>query len=112
MTNTIGYENLAERRWQATAIMMYKICNNLIDIPVSLFTLVAYYRHRSQACVLVPYCRKGDFKNSFITSETKLWKGLLTEDRSIGSLEAFNNQTKQGKLKGLNNFTTRNNDCQ
>ena len=72
MIKTLGWDSLAERRWQAKAILMYKICNNLIDIPVSLFTPVAYYGHRSQACFLVLYCRIDNFKNSFIPTGSKI----------------------------------------
>ena len=89
MMKALAWESLVERRWQAKAIMMYKICNNLIDMPVSLFTSVGYYGNHSQACFIVPYCRTDHFNNLFIPSGTKSWNGLPMKDRSIGSLDAF-----------------------
>ena len=53
------------------AIMMFRICNNLIDILVSLFTPVAHYGHRSQNSFLIPYFRTDKLKNSCIPTGTK-----------------------------------------
>ena len=89
MMKTLGWESLADRRWQARAIMMFRICNNLIDIQVSLFTPVTHYGHRSQDSFPIPYCRTDKFKNSFIPTGTKIWDSLIIEERSGGSLEAF-----------------------
>ena len=48
MMKTLGWESLAEQQWQAKALMMFRTCNILIDIPVSLFTPAVHYGHHSQ----------------------------------------------------------------
>jgi len=87
--STLGLESLAERRRQAKAIMMFRVCYNLTDIPVSLFTPVAHYGDHAQDSFLIPYCRTDKFKNSFTLTGTIIWNRLTIEERSSGSLEAF-----------------------
>ena len=39
MMSQLGWESLAERQKKAKTIMMFKMCNNLIDTPVMYFHL-------------------------------------------------------------------------
>ena len=89
MMKTLGWESLAEQQWQAKAIVMFRICINIIDISVSLFTPVAHYGHCSQDSFLIPHCRTEKFKDSFIPTGTKIWNSLKIEERSCKSLAAF-----------------------
>ena len=54
MIKDLGWEPLVERCAKLKAAMMFKIQNNIVDIPKDNFTEVGTHNRRSQAVVLVP----------------------------------------------------------
>lgn len=99
MMNQLGWESLAERRKKAKAVMMFKICKNLIDIPVSYFTPVHPHGRRSEQVFAIPYCRTDTFKFSFVPTGAKVWNNLKPNIRSLGSVDALKLQLEKGIVR-------------
>ena len=95
MMSQLGWESLAERRKKAKAIMMFKICKNLIDIPVTYFTPANPYGRRSEQVFTIPYCRTDTFKYSFVPAGAKIWNCLTPDVRSLGSVDALKLQLEK-----------------
>ena len=89
MIKTLGWESLAERRKKSKIIMMYKIDNNLIDIPKTLFKPVNPHGRRSNMIFHVPYCNSDTFRFSFIPSATNIWNSLAENIRNQNSLDSL-----------------------
>ena len=89
MIKPLGWESLAERRKKSKIIMMYKIDNNLIDIPKTLFKPVNPHGRRSNMIFHVPYCKSDTFRFSFIPSATNIWNSLPENIRNQNSLDSL-----------------------
>ena len=95
MMSQLGWESLAERRKKAKTIMMFKICKNLIDIPVTYFTPANPHGRRSEQVFTIPYCRTDTFKYSFVPAGAKIWNCLTPDVRSLGSVDALKLQLEK-----------------
>ena len=89
MIKTLGWESLPERRKKSKIIMMYKIYNNLIDIPKNLFKPVNPNGHRSNMILHVPYCKSDTLRFSFIPNATNIWNSLAGSIRNQNSLDSL-----------------------
>jgi hypothetical protein len=65
MLTNLDWNTLQERRARAKAVMMFRIVNNLVDIPttylISAATTISGHRHK----FLVPYARTSTYQQSF-----------------------------------------------
>ena len=95
MIKELGWESLAERRAKLKAAMMFKIQNNIVDIPKDFFTEVGTHNRRSQAVVFVPAARVNCYRYSFVPTVAKIWNGLPIGTRNSKSLESFKSSMKQ-----------------
>ena len=86
MLQELKWTSLRERRAKATAIIMYRIVNNLIAIPMSLLqgpTLNRGWGHDQKR--IVPHSRTQNHQYSFIPDATRIWNKLpqtLVESKS------------------------------
>ena len=90
MLQNLGWEDLKTRREQSKTIMMYRIVNNLIDIPAERYlthTGTSTRGHESR--FLVPYCSVVAYKSSFFPSTIRLWNALPVSMVTAPTLEAF-----------------------
>lgn len=89
MIKELGWQSLAERRAKAKAVMMYKVQNDMISIPQTLFQQYSRHSRRSQAVFILPYCRTDGYKFSFVPTCIKIWNGLPPQVRDSRSLNSF-----------------------
>ena len=66
LINELGWETLAERRARSKAILMYRIQNDLIDIPKDIFQPSNIHFRRSKTVFKIPTCRINCWKYSFV----------------------------------------------
>ena len=95
MMNQLGWESLAERRKKAKIIMMFKICKDLVDIPVKYFTPANPHGCRSEQVFTIPYCRMDTFKYSFVPAGANIWHCLTPDIRSLLSEDALKLQLEK-----------------
>ena len=69
--------------------MMYKVQNDMISIPQTLFQQYSRHSRRSQAVFILPYCRTDGYKFSFVPTCIKIWNGLPPQVRDSRSLNSF-----------------------
>ena len=94
-----SFEMIKEQRWESFAerlaklkvAMMFKIQNNIVDIPKLIFTEVGTHNRGSQV-VFVPAIRINSYKYSFVLTVSKIWNGLLIGTRNSTSLESFKSE--------------------
>ena len=89
MIKELGWQSLAERRAKSKSVLMYKIQNNLIAIPQNLFQQYSCHSYRSQAAFILPFCRTGCYKFSFVPISIKIWNELPPYVRESQSLNNF-----------------------
>ena len=72
------------------AIMMYKIVNNLVDIPADQYLTTAEASTRGhQQRYLVPFCSVNAYKGSFFPTAICLWNTLPASTISSPSIDNF-----------------------
>ncbi len=71
MLTNLGWESLEQRRAKARAISMYKITNNLVDVPTASVLIPADTRTRGNSGYRTIYCRS-DSSNSPLSREPYL----------------------------------------
>ena len=78
MLQELGWEDLQTRRQQNKAIMMNKIVNNLVEIPVDQYLTIDGESTSlgNQIRFLVPFCLIYAYKGSVFPTAILLWKAL------------------------------------
>ena len=90
MIQNLGWEELQHRREQCKTIMMYRIVNDLIDIPAENYLIHSGTTTRGHGTrFLVPYCSVNAYKSSFFPSTIRLWNSLPVSAVTAPSLDAF-----------------------
>lgn len=90
MLRNIGWDKLQTRRTRARATMIYRIRNDLVDIPASSYLTPLGTRSRnSEAKFRVPYARTLAYKNSFFPGGIRIWNTLPSDVTSAESLDIF-----------------------
>ena len=90
MIQNLGWEELQHRREQCKTIMMYRIVNDLIDIPAENYLTHSGTSTRGHGTrFLVPYCSVNAYKSSFFPSTIRLWNSLPVSAVTAPSLDAF-----------------------
>ena len=85
MIQNLGWEELQHRREQCKTNMMYRIVDDLIDIPAENY-LTHSGGHGTR--FLVPYFVNA-YKSSFFPSTIRLWNSLPVSAVTAPSLDAF-----------------------
>ena len=94
MINKLCWDTLAERRAKSKAILVYKIQNELIDIPQTFFQPSLAHNRRSQAAFNVPACRSNCWKYSFVATTVKIWNNLPVTVRNSNNIQPFRSSLK------------------
>ena len=90
MIQNLGWEELQHRREQCKTIMMYRIVNDLINIPAEIYLTHSGTTTRGHGTrFLVPYCSVNAYKSSFFPSTIRLWNSLPVSTVTAPSLDAF-----------------------
>lgn len=90
MLNTLGWRPLQERRAQARLVMMFRIVNNLVDIPAQQYLQQTQSVTRGHFQPLyLPYCRTDTYRQSFFPSTIRLWNSLPNSLIVAPSLDSF-----------------------
>lgn len=88
MVNQLKWTSLQERRAQAKAAMIYRITNNLVDVPHTFLTpTVALRGHSSR--YLVPFARTDIYRYSFFPDSIRIWNRLPQDLVNRTSLDSF-----------------------
>ena len=99
MLKNIGWEQLEERRAKSRVTMLYRIVNDLVDIPATDYLLQApTTRKNSDATFRVPYARTLAYQRSFFPDSTRLWNGLLSDVIAAESLDTFKDRLSHLRL--------------
>ena len=90
MIQNLGWEELQYRREQCKTVMMYRIINNLVDIPAEKYLVYSGTSTRGhETRFLVPYCSVNAYKSSFFPSAIRLWNSLPASAVTTLSHDAF-----------------------
>ena len=98
MLSNLALPTLGVRRRDAKLAMMYRITNNLVDIPADAYlkqSLTATRRHGlgdDESAVIrywIPYCRTEVYRQSFFPSGSRLWNQLPKQLTMSQTLETF-----------------------
>ena len=90
MMQDLGWEELQTRCQQNKGVMMYRIVNNLIDIPTDQYLTAAGVSIRShQHRFLVRCCSVNAYKVSLFPSTIRPWNALPDSILSAPSLDDF-----------------------
>ena len=88
MLAQLQWNTLQERRAQHKAIMMYRIVNQLVDIPSQ--TLIPTISPRgNNITFLVPYARVLSYQRSFFPDAIRTWNALPAEVVNAPSIDCF-----------------------
>ena len=90
MIQNLGWEDLQYSRNQCKTAMMYRIVNNLIDIPPEKYLIHSGTSTREhETRFLVPYCSVNAYMSSFFPSKIRLWNSLPVSAVTAPSLDAL-----------------------
>ena len=99
MIQNLGWEDLQYSRKQCKTTMMYRIVNNLIDIPNEKKLI---HSGTSSICYetrfLLSYCFVNAYKSSFFSSAIHLWNSLPVSAVTAPSLDAAVQSSKPDKM--------------
>ena len=85
----LGWESLEQRRAKIRAVLMYKIINNLVDIPAEHLLLPADGRTRGQAAFRTIYARSDLYRFSFFPRTIITWNHIPPDVRHVTTIEQF-----------------------
>ena len=100
MLKNVGWEQLEERRAKSRVTMLYRIVNDLVDIPATYYLLQApTTRKNSDATFRAPYTRTLAYQCSFFPDSTRLWNGLPSDVIAAESLNTFTDWLSHLRLR-------------
>ena len=91
MLNQLQWTTLQERRAQAKACMMYRVVNQLIDIPSQILVPTISPRGNN-ITFLVPYARTIIYQKSFFPDGIRIWNTLPSQAVIAPSIDCFKSQ--------------------
>ena len=100
MLQNLVWEDIKSCREQSKTVMMYRIVNNLVDIPAEMYLIhtgPSTRGHESQ--FLVPYCSIVAYKSSFFPSTISLRNALPASVVTAAMLDAFKSCIGAGLAK-------------
>ena len=90
MMQDLGWEQLQTRRQQNKTVMMYRIVNNLVEIPISQYLTPTGVSTRGHQRRFFPYyCAVTAYKGSFFPSAIRLLNALPASTVSAQSIYDF-----------------------
>ena len=91
MISQLGWPSLQKRREDATLIMLYKMRNNMVEIPTTYHPVGAPPRSRrgNSLNLVIPIGKVDSYKYSFIPRAARLWNNLPEATVQAESLEVF-----------------------
>jgi hypothetical protein len=93
MLQELKWPTLQERRARGRAIIMYRIVNNSIAIPISLLQVMPSERSRGHKNkFIVPFSRTQVHQHSFIPDSIRIWNKLPQEIVECQTLDSFKNR--------------------
>ena len=91
MLNQLQWTTLQERRAQAKACMMYRVVNQLIDIPSRILVPTISPRGNN-ITFLVPYARTIIYQQSFFPDGIRIWNSLPSQAVIAPFIDCFKSQ--------------------
>ena len=88
MISDLGWESLEQRRAKIRAILMYKIVNNLVDIPPTLL-IPADARTRGNTVFKTIYTRSDVYKYSYFPRTIITWSYIPQVLREVSTIDQF-----------------------
>ena len=98
MLRELGWESLQHRRDTAKVVMMYRIKNNLIDIPHDHLTSTSRSLRGNNQKMIVPCTRTSLMKGSFFPDTIRLWNTLPQQVVDPPTLDVFKDRVKKIKF--------------
>ncbi|KAK3103099.1 hypothetical protein FSP39_016427 [Pinctada imbricata] len=89
MMEQLGWRTLQERRAQAKAVMMFRIVNQLVDIPHTYLTPARVSVRGHSQRFTVPHTRTTTYRHSFFPDSIRIWNALPQDAISCNTLESF-----------------------
>ena len=90
MISELSWETLEQRRAKTRAVLMYKIINNLVDIPSHTLLIPPDGRTRGTTVYRVIYTRIDAYKYSFFPRTILLtWSHISQELRLVSTIDQF-----------------------
>ena len=90
MMQDLGWEQLQTRRQQNKTVMMYRIVNNLVEIPANQYLTPTGVSTRGHQQRFLPYyCSVNAYQGSFFPSAIRLWNALPASTVSAQSIDDF-----------------------
>ena len=90
MITTLGWPTLEQRRKISRTIMLYKIINNLVEVPTDGILLPSELQLRGHTRKFLQLqCRVNAFSYSFFPQAIKSWNHLPQELTELKSLQLF-----------------------
>ena len=88
MMHNLGWEQLQIRRQQNKTVMMYRIVNNLVEIPANQYLTPTGVSTRGHQQRFLPYyCSVNAYQGSFFPSAIRLWNALPANTVSAQSID-------------------------
>ena len=91
MLDHLSWETLETRRDKASLTMLYKVVNDLVDIPASTYLTPGSSRTRSSHAFKFRQfqCSQNSFKHSFFPATVVLWNSLPASVAEAPDLASF-----------------------
>ena len=90
MMQDLGWEQLQTRRQQNKTVMMYRMVNNLVEIPANQYLTPTGVSTRGHQQRFLPYyCSVNAYQGSFFPSAIRLWNALPASTVSAQSIDDF-----------------------
>ena len=89
MLEALRWPTLQERRTQCRVTMMYRIVQDLVDIPISTFHHTTSMAHGHSQRFIIPFARTDAYKHSFFPATIRLWNQLPAVVVEAPTLEIF-----------------------
>ena len=88
MISDLSWESLEQRRAKTRAVLMYKIANNLVDIPSTLL-IPADARTRENTVFKTIYTRSDVYKYSYFPRTIITWSYIPQVLREVSTIDPF-----------------------
>ena len=88
MLTQLGWPTLQARRTQAKAVMMYRVVNQLIEIPSTILVPIISTRGNNNS-YLIPFARTSVYQKSFFPDGIRIWNMLPSEAVACQSVDCF-----------------------
>jgi hypothetical protein len=98
MLNQLQWTTLQEGRAQAKACMMYRVVNQLIDIPSQILVPTISPRGNN-ITFLVPYARIIIYQKSFFPDGIRIWNSLPSQAVLAPSIDCFKSQIQATTIR-------------